>query len=102
VSVLVKRSGIPGVGQDAGAPLFKGSSVVTVSSQGAKFAIPCYSLVEASKGALESLARHLALELAPSGVRVNILSPGSVFTDAWKAMPDSERRLGEGRLSAAL
>jgi enoyl-[acyl-carrier protein] reductase III len=73
----------------------KGASVVAVSSQGALFAVPYYSLVGASKGALESLARHLAAELAPSGVRVNILSPGSVFTDAWKAMPESERRLAE-------
>jgi enoyl-[acyl-carrier protein] reductase III len=73
----------------------RGASVVAVSSQGALFAVPYYSLVGASKGALESLARHLAAELAPRGVRVNILSPGSVFTDAWKAMPESESRLAE-------
>ncbi len=72
-----------------------GASVVALSSEGARSAIPYYSLVGASKAALESFARHLAVELAPKGIRVNILSPGSVFTDAWNAMPDREQRLAE-------
>ena len=55
----------------------KGSSVVAVSSWGALRVLPSYSLVGSSKGALEALARHLAVELAPRGIRVNILSrPG--------------------------
>ena len=73
------------------------ASVVAVSSAGAFRALPYYSLVGASKGALEALARHLAVELAPRGIRVNILSPGTVATDVWKALPD-----GESRLSAAV
>ena len=52
-------------------------------------------MVGASKGALEALARHLAVELAPRGIRVNILTAGAVLTDAWKAMPDSESRIAE-------
>jgi enoyl-[acyl-carrier protein] reductase III len=72
-----------------------GSAVVAVSSTGAVRAVPAYAAVGASKGALESLARHLAAELAPRGVRVNVLSPGSVATEAWDAFPDKERRLGE-------
>ena len=75
--------------------LSKGSSVVAVSSWGALRAIPSYSLVGASKGGLEALARHLAAELAPRGIRVNILTAGAVITDAWKAMPDSEARIAE-------
>jgi NAD(P)-dependent dehydrogenase (short-subunit alcohol dehydrogenase family) len=73
----------------------KGSSIVAVSSWGALRALPCYSLVGSSKGALESLARHLALELAPRGIRVNILAAGAVLTDAWKAVPNSEARIAE-------
>lgn len=73
----------------------KGSSIVAVSSCGASRALPFYSLVGASKGALESLARHLAVELAPRGIRVNILTAGAVLTDAWKAMPNSEARIAE-------
>jgi enoyl-[acyl-carrier protein] reductase III len=69
------------------------SSIVAVSSMGAVRALPEYTLVGASKGALEALARHLAVELAPRGIRVNILRPGSVETDAWEAIPDREERL---------
>ena len=73
----------------------KGSSIVAVSSWGALRALPCYSLIGSSKGALEALARHLALELAPRDIRVNILTAGAVLTDVWKAVPDSETRIAE-------
>jgi enoyl-[acyl-carrier protein] reductase III len=71
-------------------------------------ALPSYTLVGASKGGLEAMARHLAAELAPRGIRVNILTAGAVLTDAWKAMPNSEERIAEtikrtpaGRLATA-
>jgi len=73
----------------------KGSSIVAVSSWGAARALPCYSVVGSSKGALDALARHLADELAPQGIRVNILTPGAVLTDAWKAMPSSDARIDD-------
>jgi NAD(P)-dependent dehydrogenase (short-subunit alcohol dehydrogenase family) len=71
----------------------QGSSILAVSSLGADRAVFDYSIVGSSKGALESLARHLAVELAPRGIRVNVLAPGSVVTDFWKAMPAAEARL---------
>jgi enoyl-[acyl-carrier protein] reductase III len=71
-------------------------AILAISSDGAVRAVPDYSLVGASKGALESLSRHLAVELAPRGIRVNLLAPGAVETEAWEAMPD-----GPGRLRAA-
>ena len=77
-------------------PLFgAGSAIVALSSAGAVRAVPAYSAIGASKGALESLARHLAVELAPRGVRVNILAPGCVETEAWTAFPDKQERLAE-------
>jgi enoyl-[acyl-carrier protein] reductase III len=72
-----------------------GSSVVAVSSPGAQRALSGYTVVGTSKGALESLARHLAVELAPRGIKVNILAPGAVETEAWKAIPDGETKLAE-------
>jgi enoyl-[acyl-carrier protein] reductase III len=39
----------------------EGSSIVAVSSWGAVRALPCYSLIGSSKGALEALARHRQL-----------------------------------------
>jgi enoyl-[acyl-carrier protein] reductase III len=75
------------------------SSVVAISSEGAVHAVQNYSLVGASKGAMESMVRHMAVEFASRGIRVNCLSPGTVLTDAWKALPDSERRLAEAAAS---
>jgi enoyl-[acyl-carrier protein] reductase III len=75
--------------------LGEGSAVVAVSSAGAERAVPAYATVGSSKAALESLSRHLAVELAPRGIRVNILSPGSVQTDAWQSFPDKEQRLAD-------
>lgn len=86
----------------------RGSTIVAVSSWGALRALPCYSLAGSSKGALEALARHLAVEAAPRGIRVNILTAGAVLTDTWKAIPSSEARIAEtirrtpaGRLTTA-
>jgi len=77
-----------------------GASIVALSSEGAVRAVPQYTLVGTSKGALESMVRHLAVELAPRGIRVNALSPGSIATDAWKVLPDGAARLAEAaRLS---
>ncbi len=73
-----------------------GGHVVAVSSLGAVRAIPNYAAVGASKAALESLVRHLAVELAPRGIRVNAVSAGVVDTDALKHFPNREQMLTEG------
>lgn len=70
-----------------------GATIVAASSMGAQRALPYYSLVGSSKGALEALARHLAVELRPRGIRVNILVPGTVPTDVWKTLPEGEKRI---------
>jgi enoyl-[acyl-carrier protein] reductase III len=72
-----------------------GASIVALSSPGASRAVPDYAVVGASKGALESLARHLAVEFAARGIRTNIVAPGAVATDAWDAIPDGKLRLAE-------
>jgi len=71
------------------------ASVVAVSSQGASRVVPAYSVIGASKGGLEALARHLAVELAPRGIRINIVAPGAVATESWASMPNAEARLAE-------
>lgn len=72
-----------------------GSTILAISSEGAARAVTQYALVGSSKGALESMVRHFATELAPRGIRVNALAPGTVMTDAWKVLPDAEARLAE-------
>lgn len=79
-----------------------GGSILGVSSEGAVRAIPQYALVGSTKGALEAMLRHMAVELAPRGIRVNILAPGTILTDVWKVIPDSDRRLSEAAARSAL
>lgn len=78
------------------------SSVVAISSPGAQRALPYYSLVGASKGALEALARHFAVELAPTGIRVNILAPGMVETEVWKVIPEGKERIAAAMNSSPI
>ncbi len=67
-----------------------GSRIVAISSIGAVRAIANYTVVGASKGALESLVRHLAVELGPRGITVNTVSAGVVETDALQKFPNRE------------
>ena len=72
-----------------------GGTMIGISSMGASRAIPHYSFIGASKAALESVARSLAQELGPRGVRVNIVNAGVVDTDALKHFPNREQLLEE-------
>jgi len=66
-----------------------GGSLVLVGSQLAQVGAPGYASYCASKGAVESLVRALAVDFGPSGVRVNSLSPGVVATPmAYVDRPD--------------
>jgi enoyl-[acyl-carrier protein] reductase III len=70
-----------------------GGSITALSSEGAARVMPHYGLVSASKAALEALCRQWAVELAPRGIRANVLSPGAIPTDAWQILPGAEQRL---------
>jgi len=62
----------------------RGGAIVAISSPGSFRVLPDYVVVGASKAALESIIRYLAVELAPFGIRVNAVSPGLVETEALK------------------
>lgn len=55
--------------------------IVNVSSVAAARPGRGQALYAASKGAVESLSKALAVELAPRGIRVNVVSPGIIETD---------------------
>jgi enoyl-[acyl-carrier protein] reductase III len=74
-----------------------GGHIIAVSSLGSVRAIPNYAAVGASKAALESLIRHLAVELASRNVHVNAVSAGVVDTDALKHFPNREQLLETSR-----
>jgi enoyl-[acyl-carrier protein] reductase III len=59
-----------------------GGAIVSLSSPGSYRVLPEYVVVGASKAAVESLTRYLAVEFAPIGIRVNAVSPGLVETEA--------------------
>ena len=74
-----------------------GSSIVAISSLGSSRVLKNYTLVGTSKAALEALVRYLAVELAPSGIRVNAVSGGLVETGALEHFPNREEMLRMGR-----
>jgi enoyl-[acyl-carrier protein] reductase III len=77
-----------------GLPLMReGGRVIAMSSLGAQRSMPGYGFVGASKAALEALARSLAQELGPRGIRVNVVSAGVVDTDALSYFPNREQLL---------
>jgi enoyl-[acyl-carrier protein] reductase III len=70
----------------AAVPVFADrAGVVAFSSLGAWRVMPGYASIAAAKGALESVVRYLAAELAPRGVTVNAIRGGPVDTDSLRS-----------------
>jgi NAD(P)-dependent dehydrogenase (short-subunit alcohol dehydrogenase family) len=65
-------------------PLLKeGSSVILNGSVMRELGSPGSSAYSASKGAITSMAKVFASELAPKGIRVNTVIPGATRTPIW-------------------
>jgi len=65
-------------------------SIVNLSSVSGVVGTPNRVPYAATKGAVDAATRSLAVELGPSGIRVNSVAPGVVDTDLWarnKAIP---------------
>ncbi|MGD9856216.1 MAG: SDR family oxidoreductase [Planctomycetaceae bacterium] len=74
------------------------AKVVAISSHGSHMAIPMYGIVGGSKAALESFARHLALELGERGINVNIVKAGLVETDSTSRIPYADQLFASRRM----
>lgn len=67
----------------------KGGSIVLTSGTSARRPPAGFAIGASISGAIESLSRSLAIELAP--VRVNVVVPGMVTTDLWAGIPTPAR-----------
>ncbi len=75
-------------------PLMKGwGRVITITSYGGQRVLNGYGVVGPAKGAVESLTRALAVELAPKGIIVNGVMPGLADTKSFQAIPGSQEAL---------
>src|SRR5205823_10427949 len=72
-------------------PLMKeGGSIVALDFD-ARQSWPSYDWMGVAKAALESVARYLARDLGPLGVRVNLVAAGPVRTMSARAIPGFDR-----------
>lgn len=68
----------------------KGSCIINISSIAGIKSFPDYGVYCASKSALISLTKTLALELSSKNIRVNAIAPGLVDTPIFSKMISSE------------
>lgn len=64
----------------------KTGRIISISSDSGKYPMPGFSLYSAVKAAIAGFSRCLAAELAPYGILVNCISPGSIKTKLVKMM----------------
>ncbi len=79
-----------------------GASIILNGSVYATMGPPTATAYGASKAAVGAMARHMASELSPRGIRVNVVVPGAVDTPSWpmarldpEAAAEMRRSLGE-------
>jgi NAD(P)-dependent dehydrogenase (short-subunit alcohol dehydrogenase family) len=90
---LCSKAAIPHL-RDAG-----GGAIVNQGSVAGLVAVPNFAAYCAAKGAVVSLTRSMAIDLAPQRIRVNAICPGTVFTPLMEPML---RARGDGDLDAGL
>ncbi len=71
--------------------------IIGLTSEGNQKSWPYYAAVSAAKSALESLARSMAVELAPLGLRTNIVQAGITDTPSLRRIP-GQKSLRAGAL----
>ena len=71
-----------------------GGAIVNMSSSSVRMTMPTIAPYAASKGGISALTTAMALSLAPHGVRVNAVGPGTIYTELNKdnLLKDVEKR----------
>ena len=66
-------------------PLLRdGAAIVLISSLTSKLGMPGTSAYAGSKAAVRTMAKAMAAELSPRGIRVNVVTPGYTRTPLWE------------------
>ena len=91
--MLLAQHGLPLLKKTA----LRRAKLISISSLGGTRALPHYGLIGAAKGAIESMTRHLALELGPQGVNVNCVVAGLVTTGALSSHPQRDEIMARRR-----
>jgi NAD(P)-dependent dehydrogenase (short-subunit alcohol dehydrogenase family) len=87
--VAVTQALLPGIRAAKG-------RIVNIGSIGGRTALPFIGAYTASKFAMHGLTDSLRLELAPAGIHVALVEPGSIDTEIWrKGIEDAERQFEE-------
>ena len=71
--------------------------VFGLTSEGNEIAWKGYAAVAAAKVALESIARSMAVEFAPFGIRSNVIQAGVTDTPALQAIPGNAQLKAQAR-----
>lgn len=71
----------------------RGGRILTLSSPGARWAFELFACQGTVKAAVEALARHLAVELAPRNIHVHSVSCGPIHGEQLRSFPDHDKWL---------
>ena len=66
-------------------------AIVNLGSNTSTAAIRNRTAYVASKGGLDALTRSMALDLAPKGIRVNMVAPGYIYTKRWDVLEEEKK-----------
>ena len=67
-------------------------AVVLISSMWGMVGASCEAVYSATKAAVQMMARSLAKEVGPSGVRINCVAPGAVDTDMMACYSEEDKQ----------
>lgn len=68
----------------------KTGCIINISSMAAQYGLPKVIAYTASKTAIDGITRAMAVELSPSGIRVNAIAPGFIYSEMTAKALDSD------------